>query len=124
MKEDGTMGDLATEIRTSSHGWCNHAECLGDPLVRRQPCPCPIASPTRTLTLTLTLGLRLGRALSQILGLLLPGLAGGPQAYCACCCGALRCKLWCGGCRTSHARPRPTRSLLSSRAKAWIRTRA
>jgi len=34
MKEDGTMGDLATEIRTSSHGWCNHPECLNDPQVQ------------------------------------------------------------------------------------------
>ena len=33
VKEDGTMGDLATEIRTSSHGWCNHPECLNDPQV-------------------------------------------------------------------------------------------
>ena len=28
------MGDLATEIRTSSHGWCNHPECLNDPQVK------------------------------------------------------------------------------------------
>ena len=35
MKEDGTMGDVKTEIRTSSHGWCQHAECLQDPDVRR-----------------------------------------------------------------------------------------
>jgi len=34
MKEDGTMGDLATEIRTSSHGWCNQADCLNDPAVQ------------------------------------------------------------------------------------------
>ena len=34
MKEDGTMGDAPTEIRTSSHGWCQHPECLNDPLVQ------------------------------------------------------------------------------------------
>ena len=34
MKEDGTMGDLPTEIRTSSHGWCKHPECVGDPHVQ------------------------------------------------------------------------------------------
>ena len=30
MKADGTMGDVATEIRTSSHGWCNTPACLAD----------------------------------------------------------------------------------------------
>ena len=35
MKEDGTMGDVKTEIRTSQHGWCQHHECLQDPEVRR-----------------------------------------------------------------------------------------
>jgi len=35
MKADGTMGDVKTEIRTSSHGWCQHHECLQDPEVRR-----------------------------------------------------------------------------------------
>jgi hypothetical protein len=35
IKEDGTVGDVKTEIRTSSHGWCQHAECLNDPEVRR-----------------------------------------------------------------------------------------
>ena len=34
MKEDGTMGDVQTEIRTSSHGWCQHAACLNDPHVQ------------------------------------------------------------------------------------------
>ena len=33
MKADGTMGDLATEIRTSAHVWCSHPECLNDPQV-------------------------------------------------------------------------------------------
>jgi hypothetical protein len=33
--EDGTMGDVKTEIRTSSHGWCSHRECLTDPDVQR-----------------------------------------------------------------------------------------
>ena len=35
MKADGTMGDVATEIRTSSHGWCQHPACLNDPEVQR-----------------------------------------------------------------------------------------
>jgi hypothetical protein len=35
MKEDGTMGDVKTEIRTSSHGWCQHPACLNDPDVQR-----------------------------------------------------------------------------------------
>lgn len=35
MKEDGTMGDVSTEIRTSSHGWCQHPACLNDPDVQR-----------------------------------------------------------------------------------------
>ena len=34
MKADGTMGDVETEIRTSSHGWCQHAACLNDPHVQ------------------------------------------------------------------------------------------
>lgn len=34
MKEDGTMGDVKTEIRTSAHGWCQHRECLDDPHVQ------------------------------------------------------------------------------------------
>merc|ERR1719460_3414789 len=34
MKADGTMGDVATEIRTSSHGWCQHPACLNDPEVQ------------------------------------------------------------------------------------------
>ena len=33
MKADGTMGYLATEIRTSAHVWCSHPECLNDPQV-------------------------------------------------------------------------------------------
>ena len=43
------MGDLATEIRTSSHGWCNHPECLNDPqvqsVVRRMADPTPTPNP-------------------------------------------------------------------------------
>ena len=35
IKADGTMGDVKTEIRTSSHGWCQHDECLSDPNVQR-----------------------------------------------------------------------------------------
>jgi len=35
MKEDGSLGDVVTEIRTSSHGWCQHAACLSDPEVQR-----------------------------------------------------------------------------------------
>jgi len=35
MKADGTMGDVATEIRTSSHGWCQHPGCLNDEHVQR-----------------------------------------------------------------------------------------
>ena len=35
MKEDGTMGDAPTEIRTSQHGWCQHRDCLDDPDVQR-----------------------------------------------------------------------------------------
>lgn len=35
IKEDGTMGDVKTEIRTSSHGWCQHPACLNDPDVQR-----------------------------------------------------------------------------------------
>ena len=35
LKEDGTMGDVKTEIRTSSHGWCQHPACLNDPDVQR-----------------------------------------------------------------------------------------
>jgi len=34
MKEDGTMGDVATEIRTSAHGWCQSPACLNDPHVQ------------------------------------------------------------------------------------------
>jgi len=34
MKADGTMGDVATEIRTSAHNWCNTPACLNDPDVR------------------------------------------------------------------------------------------
>ena len=34
MKEDGTMGDVPTEIRTSAHGWCQHKACVDDPHVR------------------------------------------------------------------------------------------
>jgi len=34
MKEDGAMGDVKTEIRTSAHGWCQHRECLDDPHVQ------------------------------------------------------------------------------------------
>jgi len=29
------MGDVQTEIRTSSHGWCSHPACLNDPDVKR-----------------------------------------------------------------------------------------
>ena len=34
LKEDGTMGDVKTEIRTSSHGWCQHDACINDPHVK------------------------------------------------------------------------------------------
>ena len=34
MKEDGTMGDVPTEIRTSAHGWCQHKACVDDLHVR------------------------------------------------------------------------------------------
>ena len=32
---EGRMTDVKTEIRTSSHTWCQEAECLDDPLVQR-----------------------------------------------------------------------------------------
>ena len=35
MKEDGSLGDVQTEIRTSSHGWCQHPACLNDSHVQR-----------------------------------------------------------------------------------------
>jgi len=35
VKADGSVGDVETEIRTSSHGWCKHPECLNDPEVQR-----------------------------------------------------------------------------------------
>lgn len=34
MKADGTMAEVQTDIRTSSHGWCQHAACLNDPRVQ------------------------------------------------------------------------------------------
>jgi len=34
MTADGKMGDVKTEIRTSSHGWCQHAACKDDPNVK------------------------------------------------------------------------------------------
>lgn len=33
VKADGTMGNILTDIRTSSQAWCQHAECLKDPHV-------------------------------------------------------------------------------------------
>mmetsp|Transcript_39098 Transcript_39098/g.126418 ORF Transcript_39098/g.126418 Transcript_39098/m.126418 type:complete len:378 (-) Transcript_39098:152-1285(-) len=35
LKEDGTFGDVKTEIRTSAHGWCQHDACINDPLVQQ-----------------------------------------------------------------------------------------
>merc|ERR1719502_1659417 len=32
--KDGKMTDVKTEIRTSSHTWCQDPQCLGDPLVQ------------------------------------------------------------------------------------------
>lgn len=33
--KDGKMTDVKTEIRTSSHTWCQDAACLADPMVKR-----------------------------------------------------------------------------------------
>mmetsp|Transcript_18408 Transcript_18408/g.42360 ORF Transcript_18408/g.42360 Transcript_18408/m.42360 type:complete len:385 (-) Transcript_18408:361-1515(-) len=35
LDKDGKMADVPTEIRTSSHGWCQHQACLDDPEVQR-----------------------------------------------------------------------------------------
>lgn len=34
MRADGTVGDVQTSIRTSSHTWCQHPQCLNDPSVK------------------------------------------------------------------------------------------
>ena len=35
VRADGTIGDVKTSIRTSSHGWCNTNDCIQDPDVQR-----------------------------------------------------------------------------------------
>jgi len=43
---EGKMGEVKTEIRTSSHGWCQHEACLRDPRVERATAR--VANVTRT----------------------------------------------------------------------------